>query len=271
MPKTAPNKLYLWRDSVLYLGVSFEPDLHRHNAVQCCIALDGKLMVRSHNMNNWQSCQAAIIASNVRHSVITTGSTVCLLYLEKTSDNYRSIMDYYNVDPACNSHRPLLIHEPISAKLQSLFDNAIPASLDLSAAEHLKNACLTYFKARLSPAQKLDARISRILVMLHQHPNKIFLIEELCDLVHLSESRLQHLFKAEMGLPIRKYCLWMRLRHVVKIALHGGSLTAAAHGGGFSDAAHFSRTFKSMFGITPSTLFSSENSIESLVFENPIM
>jgi AraC-like DNA-binding protein len=36
--------------------------------------------------------------------------------------------------------------------------------------------------------------------------------------------------------------------------LAGHSLTEAAYQGGFADAAHFSRTFRRMFGLPPSQL-----------------
>ena len=34
----------------------------------------------------------------------------------------------------------------------------------------------------------------------------------------------------------------------------GASLTEAAHEAGFADSAHFSRTFRRMFGLAPSSL-----------------
>jgi len=62
---------------------------------------------------------------------------------------------------------------------------------------------------------------------------------------------MQHLFKARMGVPVRRYVLWARLRGGLEQALAGASLTSAALEAGFSDSAHFSRTFREMFGIAP--------------------
>lgn len=44
----------------------------------------------------------------------------------------------------------------------------------------------------------------------------------------------------------------MRLVTATERLAAGVSITDAAHGAGFSDGAHFSRTFRSMFGLSPS-------------------
>lgn len=61
-----------------------------------------------------------------------------------------------------------------------------------------------------------------------------------------------HLFKEQVGIPIRRYILWTRLQVSVQHVLQGETLTQAAHSAGFADSAHFSRTFSDMFGIRPS-------------------
>ena len=66
-----------------------------------------------------------------------------------------------------------------------------------------------------------------------------------------------------MGIPLRRYLLWLRLIEGIKVALKGISLTAVAHEVGFSDSAHFSRSFKEMFGLTPSELFKNSQFIQS--------
>ena len=72
--------------------------------------------------------------------------------------------------------------------------------------------------------------------------------------VHLSPSRLSHVFQDATGIPVRRYVQWCRLRAAVEAALQGRSLTEAAHEAGIADSAHLSRTFKAMFGIAPSAL-----------------
>ncbi|WP_235214942.1 helix-turn-helix domain-containing protein [Rhodococcus opacus] len=72
--------------------------------------------------------------------------------------------------------------------------------------------------------------------------------------VGLSASRLTHLFGAQVGLPLRRYVLWLRLTLAVTEVAAGADLTAAAHGAGFSDSAHLSRTCREIFGLPPSVL-----------------
>jgi len=69
--------------------------------------------------------------------------------------------------------------------------------------------------------------------------------------VGLSESRLVHLFSHEVGVPWRTFLLWTKLRRAIEAVAAGATLTAAAHVGGFADSAHFSRTCRVMFGISP--------------------
>lgn len=74
----------------------------------------------------------------------------------------------------------------------------------------------------------------------------------LAEEVGISVSRLTHVFSDQIGVPIRSYARWMRLVTAVEHLARGRSITEAAHDAGFADAAHFTRTFRSMFGLSPS-------------------
>jgi len=79
---------------------------------------------------------------------------------------------------------------------------------------------------------------------------------------YLSESRLLHLFKQEIGLPIRNYILWHRLQLAFKELSKGHSLTEVAYLTGFSDQSHLTRTFVKTIGATPSSLLKNSKFIQ---------
>ena len=72
--------------------------------------------------------------------------------------------------------------------------------------------------------------------------------------VQLSASRFNHLFRAEMGVSLRSYRVWSQVRTAMAGLATQTRLTDAALHGAFSDSAHFSRTFRQTFGMTPSSV-----------------
>ena len=73
---------------------------------------------------------------------------------------------------------------------------------------------------------------------------------EVAKQVGLSESRFLHLFSDQMGIAWRPYLLWRRTICAVSAITQGKPATEAAHLAGFSDSSHFSRTFRSLFGMS---------------------
>lgn len=108
------------------------------------------------------------------------------------------------------------------------------------------------FQQTYESSQK-DDRIENVLNFISQNINKSITTKKLAEVAFLSESRLLHLFKEKMGLPIRNYILWFKLKIVITQISEGNSLTKSAYEAGFSDQAHMTRTCVNMIGVSPST------------------
>lgn len=103
-------------------------------------------------------------------------------------------------------------------------------------------------------APEPDARVRRIVAWARAQLDNTVSLADAADLVGLSKARIRHLFVEQTGLPFRTYLLWLRLMRGLEAFAAGASLTDAAHDAGFADSAHFSRTFRRMFGTTAAAL-----------------
>jgi AraC family transcriptional regulator of arabinose operon len=100
----------------------------------------------------------------------------------------------------------------------------------------------------------MDRRIEAILVALDQASPELWTIKALAELVSLSSSRLRHLFKQETGKSLTQQLKEARLRRA-EYLLRTSFLTIKqiAEEAGHISGSHFSREFRRVFGVSPST------------------
>lgn len=113
------------------------------------------------------------------------------------------------------------------------------------------------FRAALGPLKPRadDARVQAAATRLRQTCDQHLDAAAIAAPTGLSASRLQHLFKAQLGLSMRAYRNGLRLRRVVQHMAAGADATRAAHEAGFFDSAHLVHAFRQSFGITPTFVF----------------
>lgn len=240
--------LYFWDDRVLYVGPGMPASVHAHQAVQVCIPLSGPVRLRTGPPSRWRAYAAAAIAQGQPHESDVAVELLATLWLDPGSREARRLT-------RCRASRPImpLKRESLQALLSGLL-GCWRERWEPSRAALLVSEVLRSLAGGGQPEEELDPRIARVAEISRATRSRGWL-PELAAAVALSPSRLEHLFASEMGIPLRRYLLWQRLRRAVQELADGSSVTQAAHSAGFSDTAHLSRTFRRMLGFTPSSAF----------------
>lgn len=109
-------------------------------------------------------------------------------------------------------------------------------------------------KMHLDSQSRHDRRVEHAVEVLFQRMSTADLtISDIAEAVHLSTSRLRHLFRKELGISPHQYLKYVRLlyaRHLLRNTfLEVKEVMVAA---GFADPSHFTRIFKQTFHETPS-------------------
>lgn len=103
-----------------------------------------------------------------------------------------------------------------------------------------------------------DTRIQAALAYIEgQQAIERDIYERLGQTAKLSQSRLSHLFREQVGSSLAGYLAWAKLEKACREALAGESLTRAAVNAGFSSPSHLSATFQKNFGISFSAFLAS--------------
>jgi AraC-like DNA-binding protein len=238
--------LLFWPGYFMYTGRGVDTKVHAHHAIQIALALETSIEVVS--KTGQFTYQAVIINSDVPHECRTYGRSFVLI----------------NIDPETNIGTALkkehLLKGGIAALPVEPIDNYL-SQLKWLLEEHnpidaifqLTNNFL-YSIANQHAPEPLDERIEQVLKLLKEPAQGSVSIKDLAGTVHISPGRLIHLFTQQVGIPVRKYILWSKLMASLKRLEKNVNFTHVALDGGFADAPHFNRTFKRMFGLSPTAL-----------------
>ncbi len=228
----------LWQPGLLsYLGPGGSSARHSHHAIQLAVSFDGPFELTLDDRR--VVARAALIPSREPHAF-------------ETSD--RRIF-YALVEPLGNRGTGLAqrARELLGRDLADLVPIATQPAPDADSLVSYADTLICLLTAPcttppLSP--HVIAALAYLDSGLHGRPR----LDDAARAACVSPSRLTHLFSEQVGIPFRRFVLWLRLRQAAEYAWAGSSLTEAALAAGFSDLAHLSRVCKSTFGVNPTAI-----------------
>lgn len=238
--------LYRWDDIVLSFSASSPLRAHSHGAAELVVALNNPFCTKL--KDGEVSASSVLIPPTVVHQNTYSDPVSAVFYLDVDSVHYQQLVD--QMSQAASVYTSVPGEVALQQLLVDVYES-VP-----SAVSCYSTVVETLFGGKAKQNQALDPRIATIVKLIKANPSASQSVQALATQVQLSEDRLHHLFTSELGIPLHKYRMWLRLKCAAKLVFEGHSLTNAAHESGFADAAHFSRTFLRMYGAPPSQLLS---------------
>ena len=241
------NHLIIWKDAVLFWGTNPRAiTKHGHPVIQWVVG-EKQAFRTQQSDGQWVEKRAMLIAPNHAHACDARNLQIITLGIDPESSLGEWIMK--NVLKEDNTLD--FPERDIKPEDFEKLNNWLEAG-NWSAMRAWIEDVFGY-NSEKHIGRETDERLQAVIEFIANHIEGEINTAMLTEVAHLSESRLLHLFKEHMGLPIRNYIQWYRLQLALKFVISGKSLTEAAYHAGFADQAHMTRTCVKMVGIPPST------------------
>jgi len=246
-------KLYIWPNQLLLLGSTkfkYRPHMTVSDKLMVCMEGEMTITLSEGTIIKTRSCLVKAGSTFEDKFVDASEAVIAIYYLAPLTQDCPILESqmFYATEGIFYGHPE---EADLITKLLSIRANDVTPDLvyemlrEFVVPDHLSAVVMTDF----------DPRVITVLLRIRATVRENLTVEDFAKEVHLSESRLEKLFKEQIGIPIRKY----RLRYRVFISiLHlalGTTVTDAALFAGFSSSAHFSKSFSSINGVPPSEAF----------------
>jgi AraC-like DNA-binding protein len=242
---------YLWDGGFLLIGrASGIVPPHEHHAIQIAFAIDGEIGIQG-KRGDFRMCRGMIVRPDVVHSFNANGALEAMIFVDPESVEGVWLRTNLKEDIT-------IVPEARLVSSISELKRFVDQPFESLGVGELISHCVRALCTGAPPTRRLDERVTRVLAAIRGSDELRMSIEDAAAMAFLSPSRFAHLFKAQVGLPFRRYMLWRKLTRAMLIIGRNETISTAAHEADFSDAAHLTRTFYQMVGLPPSLLMRGE-------------
>ncbi len=244
------NHTIIYPDCILFWGTNQRSITHhQHPAVQLVMGIEQPFLTKN-NQGQWINCPNILVAPNYPHQCDAAGIEILSLIVDQESLLGEHIL------------RTMLLHQPWHTYANEVISQLnLPQLLTDIQQQHweqIYGQITRFFGAQTLAGLRSshqDERVITVLNYLKAHFQENITTQILTEIACLSESRLLHLFKNQVGLPIRNYILWLKIKAAIALIIRQQyNLTQIAYEAGFADSAHMTRTFNKVLGISPSMI-----------------
>ncbi|MCW3465195.1 helix-turn-helix domain-containing protein [Chitinophaga nivalis] len=252
----APRKIQQWLDKTdihfdthwgLFIGQLNGGLLHKHYLLQITVVIKDTFDI-TNAYGKQQAFEGCFINSDVIHQ-LNSNDLHLTIWVDPVRARRYTWLDAYQ------SEQIVALQPSLVKNLQQIFTAYRTRKTDRTTFLAALQTCLFDNADRgeqINPYE--DDRIYKAIQHLEQHVDRVVSLREIAAFCFLSESRFLHLFKEKTNLNFRRYQLWNKLLKSLPY-LQQHTITDTACTFGFTDSAHYSRTFKENFGVSPKILF----------------
>ncbi|HUP92607.1 MAG TPA: AraC family transcriptional regulator [Solimonas sp.] len=253
MSKPQPHShLYLWPGALMMVARAVRNQPHAHLPASLLVGLEGPLALGIAGRSF--EADAALVAPNVEQSLDSRGGAVLVLHIDPDLPAYRRVAGHV-------AHQPGYVLPAARAAVLRTQLAASRAGFSLPAARAAMDAVVEAFVEAAPEAAPLDPRVIALVQALRDELPEKLDVAQLAAQAGLSESRLMHLFSAQMGVTLRRFILNLRLQQAIRLWRPGMALATLAAEAGFYDQPHLVRTARSLVDVLPS-LFTDPRAVQ---------
>ena len=266
--------IWIRRNRGWYLGKAWKTEAHAGHVVKITIAVDpsAKFRFRMGGTNEWQECQAVMVAPDQRNEIDGCGNTLAFFYfMPETVEAKTLLRKYLTRTPGFSFSWERF--SGLSSRLSSLLKRG---HFTCGEASGLSDELLRALglDPSMNLCQTLDPRVERAIEYIESKIKEIeYLGVELLNngtkvnkfkdetkvgriarFTYSSISRLAHVFKEDTHIAIGHYKIWLKLRTAIKYLSVTDNIDFVAPASGFYDRSHIDKCFREMHGIIPGAL-----------------
>lgn len=248
--KTLNNQLILFHsdDHIAFVTDKVDTSYHSHNYIQLTIGFEKDFCITIEKESFY--IRGVILDSNISHKLQGYDEWQLYLLINPESILGETIKRKF----LCEKELYLIDHKEIKESINLNIQSTYERFSLIEYNELIKNIRGILGLENYHLNHTIDNRIQKVLVYIEDYSLEKLTVKELSNMIFLSESRLSHLFKDEIGISLTSYILHKKIEKAFYLILKGMNITDAAIEAGFSSSSHFTNSVRDKLGMIPSII-----------------